>query len=122
MKHWQLWIDGLDYTDDCDVLDVSTPRLVYEVPHDRRWTTRVLGPQGFTIVLTNPSERLRKLVDDGVIVHDVKVTVSGHSLSNPTQFHMEWVERSQVRKMFGCLASNADSEAKWADESQLTDA
>jgi hypothetical protein len=115
-KAWRLWIDGEERTDDCDHIDVATPALVYDVPHDGRWKRSVLGPRGFSILVTNPSVRLVALADDGKEVHAVRVAASDNSMSVPVQFHMEWVERSGVRKMFGCLAANRDSEPKWVTE------
>lgn len=119
LKHWRLWIDGEEHTDDCDHIDITTPRLVYDVPHDRRWQRRVLGPGGFSIAVTNPSERLLALVDDGKQAHPIKILVAGQALSVPVQFHMEWAERSGVRKMFGCLAVDRDSLPKWVTESDV---
>jgi len=119
-KHWRLWVDGEERTDDCDHIDLNTPALVYDVPHDGRWQRRVLGPRGFWIVITNPSARLVALVDDGDEVHEVKVAVGDQSIPVPVQFHMEWVERSGVRKMFGCLAVDRESGPKWVTESGVS--
>lgn len=118
-KHWRLRVDGEERTDDCDGLDISMPSLVYDVPHDGRWERRVLGPRGFSVLIVNPSERLRALVDDGQAVHQVTVTASGQALPVPVQFHMEWVERTGVRKMFGSLAVDRDSGPKWVTESDV---
>ena len=121
-KRWRLWVDGEERTDDCDHIDVSTPRLVYDVPHDGRWQRRVLGAGGFSIVVTNPSEWLRSLVDDGERVHRLKAAYGAEALTVDVQFPMEWVERSGVRKMFGCLAVDRDSLPQWVTEPVLTDA
>ncbi|CAM5346619.1 hypothetical protein [Streptomyces aurantiogriseus] len=119
-KPWRLWIDGGEYTDDCDHIDISMPRLVYDVPHDDgRGQRRVLGPAGFWIALTGPSVRLRALVDGGKQVHSLKVAFGAETIPVPVQFHEEWVERSGVRKMFGCLAVDGDSLPKWVTESDV---
>jgi hypothetical protein len=118
-KHWRLWINDVERTDGCEHIDVTMPRLVYDVPHDGRWQRRVLGAGGFAITVTNPSRDLLKLVDDGEQTHALKVDYRGHALSVPVQFHMDWAERSGVRKMFGCLAVDADSLPKWVTESDV---
>lgn len=118
-KCWRLWVDGEERTEDCDHVDITMPRLVYDVPHDLRWKRSVLGPGGFTVLLTNPSERLLALVDDGVAVHQLKVAYGAETVPVPAQFHMDWVERSGVRKMFGCLAVDRDSLPQWVTESDV---
>lgn len=115
-KRWRLWVDGEEHTDDCDHIDISMPRLVYDVPHDGRWQRRVLGAGGFAITVTNPSERLLALVDDGKQVYPLKVACGAEMILVDVQFHMDWVERSGVRKMFGCLAVDRDSGPKWVTE------
>lgn len=118
-KHWRLWVDDEERTDDCDHIDIQMPRLVYDVPHDGRWQRRALGPAGFSIVMTNPGDCLLKLVDDGRETHALRVVVAGQVLPAPVQFHMDWMERSGVRKMFGCLAVDPDSLPKWVTESDV---
>lgn len=121
-KHWQLWVDGEERTDDCDHVEINTPALVYDVPHDGRWKRSVPGPRGFSIVITNPSEQLRALVDDGQEVHQVKVAYGENAMPVPVQFLLEWEEHSGVSKMFGCLARNRDHEPMWVTEPVLADA
>jgi hypothetical protein len=116
-KQWRLEIYGQDYTDDCDGLDFSMPALVYDVPHDDgQAQRRHLGPKGFAITLTAPSERLRALVDGGDQIRVVKVIVGVQAVQVPLLFHEEWVDRSGVRKMFGCMYSDPDREPKWVTE------
>ncbi|MBT2508802.1 hypothetical protein J7I98_23530 [Streptomyces sp. ISL-98] len=122
-KRWRLEIHGEDYTGDCEDLDVSMPALVYDVPHnDGRGQRRVLGPRGFTVTLTNPSGRLRALVDCGNQVHPLKVAFEDQAVPVLVQFHEEWVEPGGVRKIFGCLAVSRDNEPKWVTEPQLAQA
>lgn len=121
-KPWRIEIDGADYTEDCDSAEISTPALVYDVPHTEGAQRRVLGPKGFTITLTNPSERLRALVDGGDQGHPLIYAIHGYAIPVQVQFHEEWVERSGVRKMFGCLAASRDTEPRWVDDPQLAEA
>lgn len=122
-KRWRLWIDGSEYTDDCTELHLSNPALVCDIPHDDgRAQRRVLGPAGFTVTLTAPSDRLRALVDGSKQVHTLKAAVGDQAISAPVQFHEEWVERSGVRKMFGALAVDRTNEPKWVTEPALADA
>lgn len=118
-KHWRLLVNGEDFTDDCDNAEINTPALVYDVPHDGRWKRSVLGPRGFSVLLTNPSDRLRALVDDGKQVYELRFVVHDNAMPVLVRFHMEWVERSGVRKMFGCLARDEDNQPKWVDEPAL---
>lgn len=116
-KAWRLAIGGQDYTDDCEDLDFGMPALVHDVPHDDgRAQRRHLGPKGFAITLTEPSERLRARVDGGYQIHQVKVTVGDQSIRVPVCFHEEWVNRDGVRKMFGSLYVDRDREPKWVTE------
>jgi hypothetical protein len=119
LKHWRLWVNGEERTDDCDHIEISMPRLVYDVPHDGRWQRRVLGAGGFSITVTNPSERMLALVDDGEETHLLTVAYGDQALPVPVQFHMDWLERSGVRKMFGCLAVDRDSLPKWVTDSDV---
>lgn len=121
-KAWRLWIDGEERTDECEALDFGTPAVVYDVPHDGRWARHVLGPRGFWIALTEPSEQLRALAHDGRQVHEVKLAFGADVMPVPVQFHEEWAETSGVRKMFGCLVSNRDHEPMWVTEPQLAEA
>lgn len=117
-KRWRLEIDGEEFTADCDALDFSMPAVVYEVPHDDgRRQRRHLGPKGFSVTLTAPSDRLRALVDDGVQVRQIRIGFGAEVLPVPVAFHEEWVERSGVRKMFGCMPVDRESEPKWVTES-----
>lgn len=122
-KRWRLEIDGVDFTEDCDDLDIRTPSLVYDVPHeDGRAQRRVLGPRGFAITLIGPSNRLRALADGGVQVHALKVAFGRNAIPVPVQFHEEWADSDGAQKMFGCLASSRDNEPMWVDEPELADA
>jgi hypothetical protein len=117
-----LTIDGEGTTREWERLTFSTPSLVYQEDNSKAMV-RSLGPAGFQITLINPSDRLRALVDGGVVVHEVKVIASGYSLTCPTQFHREWIDRvNGDRKVFGCLAYDAGDRPKWVAERQLTDA
>jgi hypothetical protein len=114
----QLVIDGVDLTDECDDFEWSVPMTVHEIPDEERWVSRVLGPASFTIVITNPSDRLYALIDGGKTVHEVKLIATGinNSITHPTHFHKGWVGRDGVRKMFGSLAPDREREAKWVEE------
>lgn len=116
-KPWRLKIGGQDYTDECDELAFSTPALVHDEWYDGDGARRRhLGPKGFAITLTAPSERLRALIDGGDQIRVVKVTVGGQSIRVPVLFHEEWVNPSGVRKMFGSLYVDRDREPKWVAE------
>ncbi|KOG21808.1 hypothetical protein [Streptomyces viridochromogenes] len=117
LKQWRLTVGGQDYTDDCDDIDVQMPALVYDVPHDDgRAQRRHLGPKGFSITLTQPSERLRSLADGGHHIRIVKVAFEDQAIRVPVVFHEEWVDRDGVRKMFGSLYVDPDREPKWVTE------
>ncbi|MFG2269140.1 hypothetical protein ACGFNY_05120 [Streptomyces chartreusis] len=117
LKAWRLEIYSQDYTADCDGIDIRMPALVHDVPHDDgRAQRRHLGPKGFAITLTEPSERLRALVDGGYQIRQIKLTVDGQMIRVPVVFHEEWVDRSGVRKMFGSLYVDRDREPKWVTE------
>lgn len=118
----RLVIDGRDVTGECAAADVELPRLTYRVPDDERSVTRVLGPQGFTITITDPGDALIALVNGGVAVHTVHFVAHGYSVTRPVQFHKQWTGADGAPRMFGCLASNPDNEAKWVQEAQLADA
>lgn len=121
-KRWRLWIDSEERTDECDDLVFGTPSLVYDVPRSSGARRSVLGPRGFWIALTGPSELLLALAHDGKQVHQLKVAFAAEALPVPVQFHDEWTEPDGVRKMFGCLASNHDHEPTWVTEPQLAEA
>lgn len=116
-KPWRLKIGGQDYTDDCDDIRLSKPALVYDDWYDgpggRR---RHLGPGGFAITLIGPSERLRALVDDGDQIRVLKVSFADQSIQVPVLFHEEWVDRSGVRKIFGCMYNDRSRDPKWVTE------
>ncbi len=118
----RLVIDGRDVTGECAAADIELPTLTYRVPDDGSAVTRVLGPQGFTITITGPSDALLALVDGGVGVHVVQFVAHGYSVTRPAQFHKQWTGADGAPRMFGCLASNRDNEAKWVQEAQLADA
>lgn len=115
----RLIVDGVDLTDDCDGFEWSTPRAVHEIPLKGR---RVLGPASFTILISNPSERLYALVDDGKSVHEVKLiaTAINNSITHPTHFQVGWAEVGGARWMFGSLAPDREREAKWVEELPAT--
>lgn len=116
-KAWRLEIYSQDYTDDCEGIDFRLPALVYDVPHDDGHAQRrYLGPKGFSLTLTGPSERLRALVDGGDQIRVVKVAVGDQAIRAPMLFHEEWVDRDGVRKIFTCLYSDPDREPKWVTE------
>lgn len=116
-KSWRLEIYSQDYTNDCDDIDVQMPALVYDVPHsDGSGQRRHLGPKGFAITLTNPSDRLRALVDGGYQVRVLKVAFGSETLRVPVLFHEEWVDRDGMRKIFGCMYSDPDRDPKWVTE------
>ena len=71
------------------------------------------------MTLVGPSERLRAMVDDGDQIRVVKLTCAGQSIQVPLLFHEEWVDRSGVRKMFGCMYGDRDREPKWVTESDV---
>ncbi|MFI1562204.1 hypothetical protein ACH4ZX_03920 [Streptomyces sp. NPDC020490] len=121
-KRWRLWIDDEDRTDECDDLDFGVPALVYNAPGDEGARRSVLGPRGFWIALTGPSEGLSALAHDGKQVHRLKLAFGAEAIPVPVEFHEEWTEASGVRKLFGCLASNRDHEPQWVTESQLAEA
>ncbi len=90
------------------------------MPHDSGPKRSVLGPRGFWITLTGPSERLRSLAHDGKRVHQLKLAFSAEAIPVPVKFHEEWIETSGIHKMFGCLASNLGNEPKWVTEPQVS--
>lgn len=117
LKAWRLEIYSQDYTADCGGIDIQMPSLVHDVPHDDgHGQRRHLGPKGFAITLTEPSERLRALVDGGYQIRQITVTVDGQMIRVPVVFHEEWVDRNGVRKMFGSLYVDRDREPKWVTE------
>lgn len=116
-KPWRLKIGGQDYTDDCDDIKISTPALVYDSWYDGSGALRRhLGPKGFEITVIGPSERMRALVDDGDQIRVVKVTFADQSIQVPVLFHEEWIDRSGVRKIFGCMYSDRSRDPKWVTE------
>lgn len=114
----RLVIDGVDLTGECDAVELQTPAMVHEIPDEGRAVSRVLGPQSFTVLIANPSDRLYALVDGGKSVHEVKLAADWASVSitHPTHFHKGWVGADGVRRMFGSLAPDRKREAKWVDE------
>lgn len=115
-KPWRLWVDDEERTDECDALDFGMPSLLYDTTRDTGARRSVLGPRGFWIKLTGPSEGLRALADGGKRVHQLKLLIRGQALPVPVQFHEEWVEESGVRRMFGCLAYDRESGPLWVTE------
>lgn len=115
-KPWRLWIDGEDRTSECDAIDFGTPALVYDASRDTGARRSVLGPRGFWIKLTGPSESLRALADGGEQVHQLRLLFGDQALPVPVRFHEEWVEGSGVRRMFGCLACDRDGGPMWVTE------
>lgn len=115
-KPWRLWVDGEERTNDCDAIDFGMPGLIYDASHDTGPMRRVLGPLGFWIKLTEPSERLRELADGGKRIRQLKLLFGDQALPVPVQFHEEWVEDSGVRRMFGCLAYDRSSGPLWVTE------
>lgn len=115
-KAWRLWVDGEERTDDCDALDFGMPCLIYDASRDTGPMRRVLGPLGFWIKLTGPSEPLRAMADGGKQVHQLRLLFADQVLPVPVQFHEEWVEDSGARRMFGCLAYDRSSGPQWVTE------
>jgi hypothetical protein len=117
-SHLRLVIDGVDLSGDYDVIESSTPRAVHVIPTDSGARRQVLGPASFTVLISNPSDRLFALVDGGKAVHEVKLVADwvSNSITHPTHFHWGWVDRGGVRRMFGSLAPDREREAKWVDE------
>lgn len=109
-------VNGVDLTDECGDVEFHTPRAVHEIPDEEPRVKRVLGPPSFTILISDPSDRLYKLIDDGNAVREVKLVAAGYSIAHPTHFHRGWVGRDGVRKMFGSLAPDREREAKWVEE------
>lgn len=106
-----LLVDGTDLSEDFTEARYELPRLIYAEDADIGFW-RFLGPYGFQIALVNPSGRLRALVDGGVSVRELVLTVDGCALAVPVQFHKEW-SVGGVPRIFGCLARSADSEPRW---------
>lgn len=115
-KPWRLWIDGEERTGECDSLDFGTPSLVYDTSRERGARRSVLGPRGFWIKVTGPTEQLCALADGGKRVHQLKLLFGDQALPVPAQFHEEWVEDSGVRVLFGCLAYDRDGGPMWVTE------
>lgn len=113
----RLTIDAVDFTGEYEAVAIATPRASYLIPDDGAAPVWVLGPAGFTLLISRPSDRLYALVATGATVREVKVTVNGLSITHPTQFHRGWVGADGVRKMFGTLALDLEREAKWVEES-----
>ncbi|MEV8032285.1 hypothetical protein [Streptomyces sp. NPDC086182] len=114
----RLVVDGIDLGGEYDAIESSTPRAVHVIPTDSGARRQVLGPATFTILISNPSDRLFALVDDGTTVREVKLVADwvNNSITHPTHFHWGWVDRDGVRKMFGSLAPDREREAKWVEE------
>lgn len=117
----RLEIDGEDFTNECDDIVFRTPRVVYE-EDDGRNQLLFSGPAGFQLTLINPSDRARALVDDGVTKRMVTLTCAGSQISHATRFFKEWTTTDGMRKVFGALAWDQDSDARWIDEPQLAEA
>jgi len=113
-----LVVDGTDFSEDFSEARVDLPRLIYTEAADTG-AFRFLGPYGFQITLVDPSDRLRALVDGGMAVREVVLTVDGCALAVPVQFHKEW-DVSGVTRVFGCLARSADSEPRWVPQDSTT--
>jgi hypothetical protein len=118
----RLVVDGIDLNGEYDVIELSTPRAVHVIPTDSGARRQVLGPASFTILISNPSDRLFALVDGGKTVRGVKVVADwvNNSITHPTHFHWGWVGADGVRKMFGSLAPDREREAKWVEELPAT--
>ncbi len=114
----RLVVDGVDLTDECASVEASTPRAVHVIPTDSGARRQVLGPPSFTVLITEPSDRLYGLVDGGRTVREVKLVAdwAHSSITHPTHFHWGWVGDDGVRKMFGSLAPDREREAKWVEE------
>jgi hypothetical protein len=106
-----LVVDGTDLSKDFSEARVSLPQLIYSEAADAGFM-RFLGPGGFQITLVAPTARLRALVDGGVTVRELVLTVDGCALAVPVQFHKEW-DVGGVPRIFGCLARSADSDPRW---------
>ncbi|MFI6251517.1 hypothetical protein [Streptomyces sp. NPDC051016] len=114
----RLLVDGVDFTAECAAAEFTTPRAVHVIPTDSGARRQVLGPASFTLLVTNPSDRLYALIDGGKTVHEVKLVADwvDHSITHPTHFHWGWVDRDGTRRMFGSLAPDREREAKWVEE------
>jgi hypothetical protein len=117
----RLEIDGEDFTAECDEVQFTVKRLVYEEDNGRS-LMRFLGPQGFQITLINPTDRARALVDDGRTTRSVKIIAAGNSITHPTHFIDQWTTTDGIRKVFGRLAWDTQRDSKWVDEPQLAQA
>jgi hypothetical protein len=118
----RLVIDGVDLSGEYETVEIATPALVHEIPDEAQWASRVVGPASFTILITEPSDRLYALVDGGKTAHEVKLAADwvANSITHPTHFHKGWVGADGVRKMFGSLAPDREREAKWVEELPAT--
>lgn len=112
----RLVVDSIDLTGEYEGLEFHTPRLVHDIPDGEPYPNRVLGPAGFTVLITGPSDRLYALVDGGSGVREVRITAAGYAITHPTHFHRGWVGSDGVRKMFGSLAVDRASEPQWVEE------
>ena len=112
----RLVVDGVDLTGEFEGLEFHTPRAVYKIPDEEPWANHVLGPAGFTVVISAPSDRLYALVDGGQAIYETRIASNGYSISHPTHFHKGWVGADSVRKRFGSLALDRVREAKWVQE------
>lgn len=114
----RLVVDGIDLDGEYDVIEAGVPRTVHVIPTDSGARRQVLGPASFTVLISNPSDRLYALVDGGKQVHEVKLVADwiANSITHPTHFHWGWVDQDGVRKMFGSLAPDREREAKWVEE------
>ncbi|MFF7096417.1 hypothetical protein ACFY9A_29080 [Streptomyces rubradiris] len=112
----RLVIDSVDFTGEYENVEIATPRERHLIPDGSEAPLYVLGPAGFTILISRPSDRLYAFVASGYTTRDVKVTVNGLSITHPTHFHKGWVGTDGIRKMFGSLAIDYEREAKWVQE------
>jgi hypothetical protein len=80
----------------------ETPAVVHNVGAVDGHAIRGLGPVGFGLWVTSPSDRVRAMCRDGQ-AHEVKATADGQVLTVPVRFTHLWTE-DNVDRIFGSRA------------------
>lgn len=104
---WALRIDGTDMTGDCSRVAVATPNVVYETTvGGEAWAHHAIGPRGFMVTMTRPTERLRRLLADGA-PHSFAVGVDGFDITAQASLQRDCTS-SDGPKLICCLPASGD--------------
>ena len=122
---WRLTVDGDDYTGEFTGLTVDMPSVVHEIPpaDGAPGKRRILGPSGLALTITEPSDRLFALVDDGKRVYQVKAAYDCgetlETLSAVMQFHAAWTDQDGARKAFASAYVGLHHKTVWITEPKI---